>query len=405
MVEFIGPYFSKPTLLKEEVIPDFSLYVELQKLFSKIPNNATIRSAIYMWNNSYGIKKKGFKDKWKNETGNPHELTQTFIKRARNCDTKIIFDNYNEQKHSDLIKNLSISLGSKNIIIDPRNNQMSDPEFRQDMAKAEILAKSGYMHDKFFLISELEGIGKHVIIQMTANINITQTHQFNNMIIIYNDQNIYSKYMLHWNDLKYNIEKIEEDEYSNVFKNENPYVLPEIPITVFFMPRNKCPIETEFSEILKNAGQRTKIDIAMTYLTRPKIRSLILKLKQKKCKIRILLSEEFQNKKNTIPIFENSKIPLKIIANKCYNNEAYLLNDKIKSRDNWCGRMHHKFVLIEHDQNQIVWTGSYNLTHPGLRYNDETVLRINDPQVYRKYKHHFNILFKTNKSLKRILYN
>jgi phosphatidylserine/phosphatidylglycerophosphate/cardiolipin synthase-like enzyme len=167
------------------------------------------------------------------------------------------------------------------------------------------------------------------------------------------------------------------------------------------MPRDKCPIEAEISSILKDAGERTRVDIAMAYLTRPRIRKLILKLKEKRCRVRILLSDEYQNRKTTVPMLTGGKVPLKVIENEHYNKEIYWLGGEKQCRDNWRGRMHHKFVLIEHDQNQIVWTGSYNLTHPGLRYNDETVLRINDAGTYRRYKHQFEVLFKNDRALKK----
>jgi phosphatidylserine/phosphatidylglycerophosphate/cardiolipin synthase-like enzyme len=50
----------------------------------------------------------------------------------------------------------------------------------------------------------------------------------------------------------------------------------------------------------------------------------------------------------------------------------------------------------------MVWVGSYNFTHPGLRLNDETVLRINDPGVYDAYKMNFESLWRPGKPKKII---
>jgi len=401
MVKFLGPYFSKPKLNKE-VEPDFSMYVELEKLFSRIPHDATVRCAIYMWNDNTGLPKKDYRDKWKDEPGNPNFVTQTFVDRARNCDTKIIFDKYNEFNHPALVKKFNLAFHEKNVIIDTRIGT-NDPEVRKEMAKAEVEAKTGYMHDKFFLISELEGIGKYVIIQTTANINITQTHQFNNMVVIYDDKDIYAKYSHHWNELQdtINLRKNKKKlrPNLNIFRFE-PLVPIETPAAAYFMPRDSCPVEKELHRIYeKTDGERTRIDVAMAYFTRRRVREFLLKFKEGGSKVRVLLSDEWQNVKNTVPFLRENKIPFAIVRNEHYNKEVYMLNDEIQVRDNWRGRMHHKFLLIKTDEHRIVWTGSYNYTHPGLRHNDETVLRINNPTVYYQYRHQFELLYKAEKRL------
>lgn len=440
MTKFLGPYFIKP-ILREQVYPDFSMFEELEKIFSKITPNAIIRGALYMWNKDTGLSDPGYKEKWKDVPGNPLFVTDAFLLSSKNCDSKIILDNYSAQNHTKTLNYLTISLGEENIIIDPRVG-VNDPECRRELASKKLMSKIGYMHDKFFIISEVSGIGKWVIIQLTANINITQCHQFNNMIVAYDDELLFNQYLKHWNDLKNNIESrikeldkasistiqekvavsIQEKEalYKTVSRIQGKETLLKAvsrthreevldktvysekkDTSVFFFPRKSCPILNCLNKILQNKiNSRVKIDVAMAYLTQYKFRNVILKLKKQDCKIRILLSEEYQNKISTIDFLETNKIPFKIISNHRYNQKIMIdENGDRRIADNWRARMHHKFILIEDDHSKITWTGSYNLTIPGLNLNDETVLKIYDINVFRRYKKMFNMLWEPKRKI------
>lgn len=404
MAKFLGPFFSKP-ILNKEVEPDFSMFYELEKLFSKIPQNATIRIAIYMWNNDDGLNKKGYRHKWKDIPGNPKLVTDQFLTRAKHCDCQIILDNYISQYHQKTLNFLRDELGKDNLIVDTRTG-VNDPEFRRELHEKKKRAKIGYMHDKFILISELDGIGKNVVIQTTANINITQCHQFNNTVVVYDDADLYNKYVKHWENLKNNIlirqknilQDIDVPMESNIFANL-PFDFTK-QANVFFFPRKDCPIEAELRRLLE-VDYRCKIDVCVAYLTRSRLRSLLKKLSNQH-KIRVILSEEDQNE-YTIGSFQTANIPTKIVWNKKYNKEPEEdENGQKRIFDNWRARMHHKFLLINDDNRKIVWTGSYNFTHPGLKLNDEAILRIEDKQVYRTYRKIFNMLWTPVSSMKKV---
>lgn len=392
MTKFLGPYFIKP-ILREQVYPDFSMFEELENIFSKITPNAIIRGALYMWNKDTGLNISKYREKWKDVPGNPLFVTDAFLSSSKNCDCKVILDNYSAQNHTKTLNYLIADLGEENIIIDPRVGA-NDPEYRRELASKQQTATMGYMHDKFFIISEVSGIGKWVIIQLTANINITQCHQFNNMIVVYDNEILFNQYLRHWNGLKSRIQEKETLELNETGETDET--------SAFFFPRKSCPILNDLKKIQINS--RTKIDIAMAYLTQSSFRKELVKLKKNGCKIRVLLSEEYQNERSTVDFLKTNKIPVRIISNHRYNQKA-MKDEKGKERisDNWKARMHHKFILIENDRTKITWTGSYNLTVPGLRLNDETVLKIYDDQVFRRYKKMFNMLWKKEGVLKKVL--
>jgi len=162
MTKFIGPYFSYPNIKRKETLPDFNLFLELMSLFSRITPGSLVRGALYMWNQEIG-------EDWENSgdnlnlpfgerTGNPLEITDIFVNNAQECDTKLIIDSYSLKNHKVTMKRFREQFGSQNVIIDNRVG-MSDPEVRMGLARKQEPATEGYMHDKFFLFSELTGIG------------------------------------------------------------------------------------------------------------------------------------------------------------------------------------------------------------------------------------------------------
>ncbi|GLY80060.1 phospholipase D-like domain-containing protein [Actinoallomurus iriomotensis] len=56
--------------------------------------------------------------------------------------------------------------------------------------------------------------------------------------------------------------------------------------------------------------------------------------------------------------------------------------------------LHSKYLLIEGNyfnipDDKVVFTGSPNYTIDGLRYNDEALLKIENPQVHDQYRQNF----------------
>jgi phosphatidylserine/phosphatidylglycerophosphate/cardiolipin synthase-like enzyme len=397
MTKFLGPYFSRPKVKHREVLPDFALFEELKSLFSRIKKGTFIRMALYMWNQKCNREWRTPKEKGKKPyielPGNPRELTDIFIEGASQCDTKMILDQYSLVNHEFTVNRFQEAFGYRNVILDNREG-MNDPEVRLELALNEEMAKEGYMHDKFFLFSELEGIGKWVIVQMTANINYTQYHQYNNVIIMYDDKELFDMFVTHWEDLRKGIVRRTSFDGWSIRRKHFKGGRFSRKHEVFFFPRKKCPIEAMLRDLAKTATSKTKVNIAMSFLTRIAYPAIFKELLKRGCQFKLILSEEYQNTRN-LERYKKLKVPYSILRN-AHLNEEWFWDDDLskKKRDNWRRRMHHKYVLIEHQGQKTVWTGSYNLTHPGLRLNDETVLRIEDPNVYDAYMQNFKGLLR-----------
>jgi hypothetical protein len=201
-MKLLGPYCSRPQFSVRNVKADPSLFGRLGDLFNRITPDSTIRGAMYMWGdiNKFGIEQEQWGDK------SPKAITDVFIEKAKHADTRLIFDNYNDQYHAKTIQRFQQEFGLNNIIVDTRQ-ESGDPKIRRKLAAAQAGLQIGYMHDKFLLFTELEGIGKYVIVQMTANINITQYFQFNNILILYDNPELFGHYLEHWRVLKMAITK------------------------------------------------------------------------------------------------------------------------------------------------------------------------------------------------------
>tara|TARA_Y100000034_G_scaffold135249_2_gene206404 strand:- start:387 stop:1364 length:978 start_codon:yes stop_codon:yes gene_type:complete len=312
--------------------------------------------------------------------GNPSEITRTFLANASRADTQFIFDNYSFGFHSGTIQSFINRLGNKNIIIDNRIGP-NDPEVRKQLLSSKKTTKTGYMHDKFFLFSELKGIGRNVVLQMSANINDTQYYQFNSLIGFCENETLYNQYLEHWNAVKYSIEcRTDEEDEAEVRQEIIRKYRKKEPTGKFKFygfPRHGCPIERELNEVIKTADANTHVEVCMSFFSRHRVHRQMTKLKAKGANVRIIMSDERVNEA-AAELFSKSEsqVPFTIIRN-----------------DDWKNRMHHKFVLIEHQGKRAAWIGSYNITRPGLRLNDEIAVRVEDDAVHKAFKTEFSVMW------------
>jgi len=342
-------YFSYPSL-GNPVLPDSSLYSKLKDIFSLIKPDTKVRAAMYMWN-------QDLDDRLKSHKGNPLELTNLFIDNT-GSDVEVILDSYN-LKFENTINRFKDKFGDK-LHVDSKKKE-SDPAYRKEIAKQKKSAEVGYMHDKFFLFSSLEGIGNYIVLQMTGNINTTQYFQFNNMVVLSDDKVIYDRYLQHWKSLKTSVDMV---PINSVYDDSG----------VYFFPRKKCPLEQEL-ELYRGKCCGLKIDLAMCFFSRGGIAKIMEALKGEGAKIRVIFSKEYENR-IVLRRLRSAGIAYKVIDNK-----------------GWKGRMHHKFATIQGEES-VVWTGSYNLTNPGLKLNDETLLKISDKSLFQQYSTEFSKMWK-----------
>jgi HKD family nuclease len=389
-----------------KVKADPTIFTHLGDLFNRITKNSIIRGALYMWSDTskFGIDQSTWGD------SSPEAITNVFMDKAKDTDTMLIFDNYNDQYHAGTMGRFQETFGVKNIILDTRQ-ESGDPKIRRNLAAAKAGINVGYMHDKFLLFTELEGIGKYVIVQMTANINLTQYFQFNNMLVLYDNPVLFGHYLEHWRNLKACITKRRMRRRANPIPTNDLQAINEYDMedpSIFFYPRSNCPVAAELKAMIPDAKD-IEIYVAMGYFTRGGMLGLLRKHKEGGAKIKLVLGDELQNYK-TEEILKNDDFDFHVIKNQDYNSKrSYKVPCWEEGKfidvpwDNWNGRMHHKYLLIKHKNRKITWTGSYNYTYPGLKLNDETVLRLEDENVFDQYKKEFDWLHQKKYTFKSVL--
>ncbi len=399
-VKFLGPYFSYPEVQtvdkKTTYKASFEVFERIHDLFKNIKPNSVVRGAAYMWG-SHTPKY------WEGHEHTPIVIADTLIKKSTVADVQMVLDNYSAENHKESVDELQEAIGD-NLTIDNRKGA-NDPDARTlyqqlklgggkfnlkrqpknhkrmfaNLARLKKDMKKGYMHDKFFLFSDLSHIGSNTIMIGSANLNYTQYFQYNDILVVQGSEALYKQFQIHWKNIKFAIQnRLRGGEY--VAKETQAYLvrsneanIPSDPkVQAYFYPRRTCPLRQEMKRWAEEADNDTTIHVAMSFFTQKSLANLLGKIHDKSARMRILLGNEPANVLTTSRL-HSYNIPTMTIKN-----------------DDWKGRMHHKFVLYEKGDKTITWMGSYNFTHAALSKNDETIVRTEDKVVHKKYKDQFN---------------
>lgn len=140
---------------------------------------------------------------------------------------------------------------------------------------------------------------------------------------------------------------------------------------VYFSPNGGCQ-NAVIAEISK--AQKT-IDIAMYYLTSREIAQELLKARDRKIDIRIVLDQSQEN--------------------QTYSKSRYLIKNGIEVRYCVCsGLMHNKFAVID---GKVLITGSFNWTATADQQNEENMLIMTDKELIKKYVERYEYLWQKSR--------
>ena len=139
---------------------------------------------------------------------------------------------------------------------------------------------------------------------------------------------------------------------------------------VYFSPNGGCQeaVVTEISKAKKS------IDIAMYSFTSREIAQELVKAKDRKVKIRIVL-DKGQKTEN-------------------YSKSRYLIEKDFEVKyHNGDGLMHNKFSVFD---GKVLITGSFNWTAGAESKNEENLLIMTDKYLIKKYEDRFDYLWKSS---------
>ncbi len=221
----------------------------------------------------------------------------------------------------------------------------------------------GIQHNKFTVFSHLDDGSTDVVFQSSANHTNPQRHQFNNAVIIREDKALYEAYSNYWYDLR--AQQRDLDYYRSF--------LGDYDTKVYFFPR---ATGDTIVNVLNNVtcDDDSHIHVAMAYFSNP----------------RLAVAEALADR-----FFEGCEVS--VLVREATTGSSIISELSVEGIDlsvfpsGTTHSVHSKYLLInapygsEAERQKLVWTGSHNYTGPALRNHDETLLKIQNDDVYEAY--------------------
>lgn len=226
-------------------------------------------------------------------------------------------------------------------------------------------------HNKFLLLEELENGDRNVVWQSSANFTNTQRHLHNTAVIIRGDVGLYEAYRRYWTDM-------------NAGKRDLNYNRTEEcdTATVYFSPRSDFDTHLK---ALENVTCTENGIVRFLYPIWTEFRSEIVdrleELVEEGCTVEAIIDEDA----STVgPLLERAGVD--VLEYPRYTHGEGSNPDQITN-------VHSKTMLIESDftvgdeteRRRLVYTGSQNLSGPGLANNEEVLLEIENDSVYHQF--------------------
>lgn len=218
----------------------------------------------------------------------------------------------------------------------------------------------GIQHNKFTIFSDLDDGSEQVVLQSSANHTNPQRVQYNNTVIIRGDGALYDAYQNYWYDLHGQQQDL---DYYRIFDGDEN-------TRVYFYPRASG--DTIVS-ILNNITCDTDahIHVGMAYFSNPRtaVADTLAQRFDEGCDVSVLVRENTTGS-NVIDALSVPGIDLAVFPADATHS------------------VHSKYLLVDapygsqQQRRRLVWTGSHNYTGPALRKHDETLLRLEDDDVY-----------------------
>ncbi|WP_165977282.1 phospholipase D-like domain-containing protein [Nonomuraea diastatica] len=233
------------------------------------------------------------------------------------------------------------------------------------------------MHNKFYLFSSTLG-SSDVVMQSSANLKKggSGTGQWNSSYTL-SDKAVYDAYLAYFDDL------LRMKLIPDYYETHPPVETPAMKI--YHAPRAdgdtmenilghvKCKGNTEGGT---TGDHRTIIRVSTWHIARTAVARRLWELDQQGCYVDIVYRHA-------------GKAALEALLKPPNGYHG----PEIRTFENAPGT-HQKDLLIDGTYNgeinqKVVFTGSMNLNPSSLRENDETMLRITDPEVHRAFKNNF----------------
>lgn len=333
-------YFSRPAPGQ----PDTTIEDAIVDLLEQTPDDARVLAAFY--------------------TFGRQPLAEAFADaRDRGVDVRVVLGN--TSRHSDGSDWTAVEILRDRL--DDRLTVCNDGEFDGGCMGENI------HHNKFVAFSELEDGSEHVVLKTSANLTDLQLERYNNMVVVRDDQQLFSAFTSYWEDLR----RDETDmSYNRIEEGE-------AEVTAYFFPHDEGdPVHDALDDVDCEAGADVRLAVAFFTNGRDALAERLRQMDRDGCDVGVVLREssDIDSPGNAVlGRLESGDIEVGMF----YEDEEIQLHSKYLAIEG---------VYGERDDAQVVWTGSHNYTVSALRYNDEVLIEIYDGDVYDAHRHDWNQL-------------
>lgn len=250
-------------------------------------------------------------------------------------------------------------------------------------------------HNKFFLFSQLNEelyenqnqnhhtsstTSQFIVAQTSANMTNEQTMNYNDLIVIKNDQHFYEGMLGYWQRLKSNSFHLSK---ATTIEGQNG-------IKAYFFPRliDSDPVEKILNDVRCDlTGSLIRVIQSRFDDDRDYLAEKLAQLAKASCDVKVIVRKE--PKLNS---------PGKKVVKFLGENLASLTYKDIDGKILVTNSLHSKVLMINArmshstQKSTLVLTGSHNFNLTSLKTNDESLFKINDLKTFESYLKYWNQL-------------
>lgn len=233
-------------------------------------------------------------------------------------------------------------------------------------------------HNKFILFSKLSTGAENVVAQSSSNLENEQLHDYNDLVIVKNDQGLFNGFLAYWENLKRNHVRIvpfhDAVGDGNVVAKFFPRIITGDPV-MQALKRVNCSLPN--SHILVSEADINRLNFA----------SLLRRLSDAGCDVKVITRLDPEMLSPIVGIPKRLGSHLMMIPFLEKNGDIALRNT-----------IHTKLILIDasidgsKEKRTLILTGSDNMDFFSLHTNDETILEIEDGALFNSYVKFWNRL-------------
>lgn len=306
-------------------------------------------------------------------SGNWHEETVTDLLNAAAPDSSVYFTIYNFTRDEmvDPFLDAADRGVDVNLLIDDNAEHKSPTMTLLDELpdRTQILVDGGigdnHNHNKFLLLEELENGDRNVVWQSSQNFTGAQLGWHNTSVVVRNDPALYEAYRGYWEDMA--DPDVQDLSYNRTERAETA--------TAYFSPRDDYDTHLRALENVVPTWQ-SKIHFIQSIWTESReeesrlIQDRLTELIDEGAEVKVIMAA----RDDTPPLLEEAGAEVvEVDGGFDVHSKTMLIDSDFETED---GEVEHR---------REVWTGSQNLSRPGLRRNEDTVLRFVDDDVYDQF--------------------